>query len=573
MKDIARKKISKDKDLISLFEFKGTSLWWWMEYWLHFSYVYYDSFSDIIKEVFILDKLIEKERPGRIIYANEGGIMDKAIRIIAMSKGIGLKPINLYFRLNYNNISKKTKLSLIKFYFGLRFFIRKMISGLFSIKDKNKDTILSIYEHNPRKKEYLLPVFEELGEFKKNVVAIDTDRSPEFINFGLIKDKISDKEIRHIFLENYISISDILQINKACKKFRKLWNSLKKEEEFKQIFEFKGYNIWQLAKPQIDCYFNIRLKNHLTNFIGIENAIAAIEPKVAITPVETTDFDKGLFVACQEKNIPTIAIQHGTLINTLRAIHEKEEISLKEIGPEYCPIPTITAVYGDNDRDFLIKEGNYPEKGVVVTGNQRHDVIYNNKNEYDKDEICEEIGLDPKKKIIVFATDLFPSLEDTENLIKDIGKAIKKNEDMQLILKVHPNEKIGLYERIVKENKIEAVVTKYDVFKIIYVCDVLLNIRSAIGLETAILDKPIITIDVPGYSDYTDYVEKGIAVRAKNVTELATSIKSVIYDEKLMRRLGENRKNYVYEHCYKIDGRSSKRIAKLIKEKMLLMEK
>ena len=40
IKNLAKKNI-KNQNLMSFFEFRGTSLWWWMEYWLYESYAYF----------------------------------------------------------------------------------------------------------------------------------------------------------------------------------------------------------------------------------------------------------------------------------------------------------------------------------------------------------------------------------------------------------------------------------------------------------------------------------------------------------------------------------------------------
>ena len=86
IKQLANKKMMDNKNLISLFEFDNTSLWWWMENWLYGSSAYYTSFEEVIKSVYT-KKVV---------------------------------PVD-------NSIIKRIKMILIKYYFDIRFITRKII--------------------------------------------------------------------------------------------------------------------------------------------------------------------------------------------------------------------------------------------------------------------------------------------------------------------------------------------------------------------------------------------------------------------------------------------------------------
>ena len=568
IKDLARKKID-NKNLISLFEFKGTSLWWWMEYWLYSSYAYYDSFNEIIKTVYIISNIIRQEKPSSIIYVKEGLLIDKVIELISENLGIKTKKINSYFKLAQFKIVKKFKTALIKNFFDIRFFLRKNLLGyILSLQNKefNNKNVLFVYMCSNRIHNYVNPILDKLKKTNYGIYALDITGYKEFLNLKMFRKKIKDKELNHVLLENYISRKNFREIKKEHNKFLDLWNSLEENEDFRRIFSFNGLNIWKLIKPQFSCYFYLRLKHHLINMIAVDNVIRTLNPSIAVTPSETTEFDKGLFLACQKRKIPSIGIQHG-LLNDLRCIHKKNEVSFREINPSYCPIPSLTAVYSSVDKEFLIKNGNYPKNSVVVTGNQRYDPLVDIKRTFDKKQICSELRLDSDKKIIVLGTEVFTP-KYAEILFKIVCDAVKKLDKVQFVVKVHPEESPKYYENLIKINNTKAIVIKYDIFKILHICDLLLIERSTIGLEAAIFEKPIIAVNLTGNSDQVDYVEKGIALGVYNEKDLLPSIKSALFDKKTKNKLAKNRKKYVYDHCYKIDGKSSERIAELVKKEI-----
>jgi UDP-N-acetylglucosamine 2-epimerase len=568
IKNLAKKNISEGKNLISLFEFKGASLWWWMEYWLYRSVVYYDSFNEVIKVFYTIYDVIKKEKPDEIVYIKEGLLYDKTIRLIAKNLGIRTKGVSSYFRFLQFRTAKKTKMILIKIFLKSRFISRKIIFNFMSsmwkrrkVKEIDKNTILLIYRSHPRSIGYIQPILKELKNTKYDVCALDISTGVFFINLKVFKEKIKDSKLKHILLEDYISRKDIKYINRLNEKFKNSWNSLKNNQNLINLFEFNGINIWKLVENQFSCYFDVRLKDYLINLIGIDNVIKSLNPTIAVTPSETTEFEKGLFLSCQKNNIPVIAIQHGILTD-LRCFHEKNEVSLNEVKPEYCPIPTITAVYGESDKDFLIEKGNYPRNSVVVTGNQRYDPLAYADKLFNKEKICSKLKINPYKKIVVFATRNAPSIKFKEILTKTVCGAFQKLKDVQLIIKVHPNENIEFYREIVKNYKIDVRITKEDIFQFLYICDGLVISGSTVGMEAVILGKPVINLMVE--SNYGSYVKEGVAIEAKSEKGLVESVKKVLYDKKTKENLTKNRKKYVFNHNYKIDGKASERIVKII---------
>jgi UDP-N-acetylglucosamine 2-epimerase len=567
MKQLAIKKIHNE-NLISLFKFEQTSLWWWMEYWLYVSYAYDNSFNDIIKAVHCIYTIIRKEKPDKIVYIEDGLLHAKTIRLIADHLKIETLILHVFLKRAQFRIANTIKLFSIWNYFFIRLMVRKWIFS-FMIRNRahieKKKQIMYVYQnvyiHDP-----LHSTLEILKKTEK-ICSLNVSVEVGFINFREFWDKLKDREVHHILLEDYVSRKDMKFIRKKSRDFGLLFESMKTKPEFRNIFSIYGINIWLLIEPQFLSYFRIRLKHHLINFIGAENVIESSMPQIVLIPTETTELQKGLFLACQKRSIPTIAVQHG-IISEFRCIHEKGEISLNEIKPRYCPIPSITAVYGKEDKKFLIKRGKYPYGSVVVTGNPRYDILANTKNIYDKEEICKELNLNPHKKILVVITDPFPEIKNREILISSACNSVKQlsHNTIQLIIKVHPREDLAFYEKIVKQHEIKVIVTKYDVFKTIFISDAVITTGSTAGLEAAILDKAIIYANFIRTFHGDDFIEKGIALDVKKTTDLTKSIMDVLYDKNTISKLKKKRGTYVYEHCFKIDGKASLRIAELVKK-------
>jgi len=558
IKSIAKKPVYDNKNLISLFQYKGTSLWWWIEYWLYASYAYYDNWGDVLRIFYILYEIIKHEDPGKIVYVKEGLLFDKTLEIISQDLGIQTEYISSYKYVQYK-LAKKIKMLLIKKFFDSTFLIRKTIFSRLLKQNKRKinqeEKILIIYGCWRRAINYVEPILSELRKSKYNIYALDIHEGKDLPNYKIFREKIKDTSLNHILLEDNVSRKEIKNV---YDNFLTIWNSLRQNHNFKKMFEINGINIWRLMEPQISAYFNVRLKNHIIHFIGIDRVVEKVQPNIAICDGETSEDYKALFTSCQKRNIPTLAVQHG-ILNDLRCIHDKNEVSLKEVKPQYCPIPTVTAVYGKNDAEFLFHKGNYPKDSVIVIGNPRYDEILH--KEYDKKKICEKLGLNSDKKIIVLTSVPYPKKERPIP-IKIVGEAINGFNNIQFLIKLKPEENISYYENVVKENNFNAVLTNEDnIFEVLFISDILITVNSTAGLEAAILNKPIITLNSP---DYIDYANNGIAIETKNSKEVASAINKILNDKEIKEKLDNNRKKYIFNHCYKIDGKAGDRIKRIV---------
>lgn len=573
IKNLSQIDFLNGSNLNTIFAYKNTSLWWWMESWLYTTgYNFGYSVEEIIKTFNPIYNIVLIEKPDEIIIITQGSLIDKIIILVANQLNIRLVKSIDYFNTIPLDLSQKLRLIYIKEYFNCRFLIRKLLWNtllFYNKKEKlsiSQKPLLFIYFTNERNKLYVEPILQQFKDNKYLLSAIDVNgTNPDIFNIKRLNEKIRDKAVQHLLLENFISKADLINIKKDYNNLKKKWDSFQRDPLFLKQFILNGINLYPLFYPQFSAYFDVRLMNHLVEFTAAENAIKIISPKAVISQVETSSIDKCFFVACKKNNIPTFAIQHGNISEDIRLIHQKHEISIRKISPHYCPIPDVTAVYGKLDQEFLIKEGNYPPKSIIITGNPRYDCLINVNKEFNKNDICSELNLDPNKKIFLFAAEPFSNLADKVILFETICKAFIAFKELQLIVKIHPLETMDFYTKIITKYNLNAKVTNTDVFKLLFVSDALLVKSSAVGLEAAILNKPIIMINLTNESGYADYAKEKIAFGVYTPKNLSLAISQIINNKNLLKRLAKNRKKYIFNHCYRVDGKSSARIALIIR--------
>jgi CDP-glycerol glycerophosphotransferase (TagB/SpsB family) len=205
-------------------------------------------------------------------------------------------------------------------------------------------------------------------------------------------------------------------------------------------------------------------------------------------------------------------------------------------------------------------------KKIVVTGQPRFDSLVNANILFDGNEIRRKLGLNEGKKILLWTTEAHSlTLEENKENIAAIYHAVSVLNNVQLIIKLHPAEdqQASLYGTnhscvpiIAKRNQ--------DLHKLLFVCDLMITKASASATEAAIMDKPIIILNLSGKPDIIPYVEKGVALGVYRKEDLIPTIKQILFDLKVREKLAKARERFVYDYAYLQDGKASERVANLI---------
>ena len=203
---------------------------------------------------------------------------------------------------------------------------------------------------------------------------------------------------------------------------------------------------------------------------------------------------------------------------------------------------------------------------MIITGNPAWDYLKGKK--WDREKLYNQLGLPQDKKIILLAATNMP--DERDRLAHATIKAMAQLPQYRLILKLHPEEELGYYKQLLKEYNVKAtIVMELSLLHpLISISEVVITAYSTVGLESLLLGKPVIDVNLTNRPYYQDYVAEGVALGIRKEEELVKAIQSLAEDTQVRKLLGKNRKKYLYEHAYKQDGRAGERVVKLI-EKMI----
>jgi len=261
--------------------------------------------------------------------------------------------------------------------------------------------------------------------------------------------------------------------------------------------------------------------------------------------------------------IPTLVIQHGITGHFTGFVPSNS---------------SNFATWGKISREDLIKFG-MSSKKIVITGCPRFDTyIHLNKNEILKSKIKQDVykafKIRKDRKLIVVATnyglpqcivniDEFDS--DILQFFKVVLEAIKSIPDIHLIIKFHYADDKNT--KIVNElanffNLDNVSLTKdYDIVNLIVACDCFISGESTTILEAALVEKPIVCLDLNEREYTTPFFEYKSFYKASNSHELSIQIIKAFKEPIPFK----NREQLLKDYLYRLDGFSTRRVMNLIK--------
>ncbi len=261
------------------------------------------------------------------------------------------------------------------------------------------------------------------------------------------------------------------------------------------------------------------------------------------------------------------------LVVTLAALRSPRQLVRKmavEMLKSTYPISSYTeglniAVISPYARDAHLRMG-APEKNVFITGQPRFDLIQRVKT--NGREVLEKLNIPAGKGVVVLATQPLHSLwteEERKEFLETIIEGLEQLPEKQLVIKLHPAEEEEDYRALLGKTGWQVVLCRdIDLYALLRACELLITVHSTVALEAMILGKPVITVNLTGRPDVMPYAASGAALGVYRPEDLVPAMTRALSDPETRSELARNRKKFVYEHAYKLDGRATKRVAGLI---------
>jgi len=493
-------------------------------------------------------QIIKTTKPDKIVLIddNSPAIIGSLIAVKNEYKSINITSIKQ--PTNKSNIFYKNTLKpILRFGRDVALTLRNSLLKIVKNSKSNKQILFFPIWYNRIR--LMKPVLDELSrrDYQLKIITSLKDRHK-----GKMLNTLKSLIIPYNDLNNYIDFNSVKNIVKNKKGYS--CNSSKEKSLFWSDKLLESL-ISRLNNDAFDYYKNNYYYNFIRSVEIIENIFKDENPNLLLFNTDEASLGKITSIVSQNYNIPVINIDHALQIDSPRITNL---------------LYTKMAVAGSLNKDLFIKYG-AKEKQIAITGLPIHDMIYNinsNKN-FTKDEFLKKLNLPllNNKNVVLFThpNTRFGNRETRKKIIENVISAVQKHTNINLIIKLHPNENDRLVENIISQNTFKHVSVLQDVnslYNLINFGDLIITTyNSTVAIEAALFKKPLIILNYTGQKNLLKCSNEGVAVEVINSDNLYDIFVNQLNNHKINNSIYEE---FEKKYAYKIDGNSSFRVSELI---------
>ncbi len=278
-------------------------------------------------------------------------------------------------------------------------------------------------------------------------------------------------------------------------------------------------------------------------------AMDALQPRLIVTYAEAGGWGRALMLEARRRGIPSVGLQHGFIYrHWLNYLHEPDEMSGADRG---FPRPDLTLVYDGYAARHLTTAGHFPADAVRITGSPALDALVASVASIDHAErtrIREQLALAPDTHIIVLVTK-FTQLGDA---LAPLIAAVSSIENARLVIKPHPAETADPYrDAAAGATSVIIAPPSVDLAKLLAVARLVVTVNSTVAIDAMTLGIPSLIVNLP--NNLSPFVDAGVMASG------LASLDELIDNDARRTELLTRARSFAAAHTIRSDGHAAER--------------
>ena len=294
-------------------------------------------------------------------------------------------------------------------------------------------------------------------------------------------------------------------------------------------------------------------------------ALDALRPAAALTYAEAGGWGRALMLECRRRGIASAGLQHGFIYrHWLNYLHEPDEMTADPEQPSDLgfPRPDRTLLFDDYAKHHLATAGRFPAESLVVTGSPRLDALVA------ADRSLDDLLIADARSTAGAADGLLmlvvTKYREAEAALRALLDAAAGLPDLRLAIKTHPAETPGAYaEAVAGRRHVKVLPPSAPLAPLLRASRAVVTVNSTVALDAAVLNVPVLVIGLP--NNLSPFVEAGVMAGA-GLAELRPALQRILYDQDFRLQLAHSREAFLSRFRIGSDGRAAGRSADAILE-------
>jgi hypothetical protein len=341
---------------------------------------------------------------------------------------------------------------------------------------------------------------------------------------------------------------------------RALWGST----DLRQRAIIRGCDCWAVIREELA---GVALLQWPWSARAMDEAAAALDalrPKAALTYAEAGGWGRALVLEARRAGVPSIGLQHGFIYrHWLNYRHERDEVQPDPGHPADVgfPAPTLTLLFDDYAVDHLTRAGHFPRSSLAVTGSARLDGLAAAARTLSDEDLARA-----RAAVTGTADGRFVLLVTKYRQARSVLPALveaTRAAGVTLAIKTHPAETPAVYASAAEGGDHVVVIPSADpLAPLLRAAGALVTVNSTVALDAAVLGVPALVIGLP--NNLSPFVEAGIMAGTADPEAIGTELRRILYDQGFLDQLGSARGAFLDRFGMRPDGRAAERAAEMV---------
>ena len=341
--------------------------------------------------------------------------------------------------------------------------------------------------------------------------------------------------------------------------------ALEASDDIRDAATIRGCDCWPIVREALAGIALLQFPWSARAMDEAGAALDALKPGVAVTYAEAGGWGRALALESRRRGIPLAGLQHGFIYrHWLNYRHEPDEMQPLFDGSSDAgfPLPRLTLVFDDYAAEHLTLAGCFPRDAVAVTGSPRLDAMAAEAHRLSSDEIeraRREAGAEGTQPLVLIVskyTEIRPHLGP-------LLDALKSLDHVRGAIKTHPAETPSLYESAGAANQnVRVLPAASPLAPLLRGAAAIVTVNSTVAIDSLVLGTPALSIGLP--NNLSPFVQAGAMAGATSDQEIEPALRRVLYDEGFRQQLGEAAAATAARYRIAPDGGAAERSATAI---------
>ena len=329
-------------------------------------------------------------------------------------------------------------------------------------------------------------------------------------------------------------------------------------DDIRAAAKFGGCDLWEILQSELEAAALLQWPWSVRAMDEAGAAIDALAPAVVVTYAEAGGWGRALVLEARRRQVRSVGLQHGFIYrHWLNYLHEPDEV-LPAGEDRGFPAPDRTLLFDRYAAEHLVASGRFAPESLRVTGSARLDDLAHRFSQLRavRADIRRELGVGETQPLAILAAKFI----EIEPELAGLVAAVASLHDVRLIVKPHPAETPGDYQPfIANAPNVSTAPAGADLSRLLAAADAVVTMNSTVAIDGLVLGLPALVIGLP--NNLQPFVDSGAMSGARTGDDLRPALQSLLYDPAVRGAQARAAAEFTARYGMQTDGRAADRAA------------